>query len=147
VAHQHIGIATKLEDGRHFTIENGAGLCPLLPLDVNTLIVQFHILQSGNGILSETADNGVRTGNGHRQAAFVLFKYARQLTITRVLGHHGNILPLILGRLTRRSFSFLLAISSLLCNDLTLAFLFSSTTFGSGNLLLNQLVDLCIQAL
>ena len=82
MTHQHIVQSVVLEDGRHFTIEDGTCLGPCLATDINALVVQTYIL--GHGILAIASHNDIRAGDRHRQNALVLLEATRELPVFRV---------------------------------------------------------------
>ena len=46
-----------MEHSRHLPIKNGMRLCTWFSLNINTLVIQFHVAQPLYGILSVTAEN------------------------------------------------------------------------------------------
>ena len=91
--HDHHG-TTKAEHSTHLTIEDAAGLSTSLALDVNTFIIKGHVGQTFYVILTETADDAVRTSDGDGQTTTVALEAA---TDAHVLG--GGI-QCLLGLLT-----------------------------------------------
>ena len=71
VADEDVEQAVQLEHGGHLAVEDGAGLCAGLALDVDALVVQLHAAQAFDGVLAVAAGDDVRAADGHGQAAAV----------------------------------------------------------------------------
>ena len=77
--------ATKAKDATHLTIEDAASLGTSLTTNIDTLVVERHILQPFHIILSEVADDAIGTGDGNRQTTPIALETA---TNTHILSRY-----------------------------------------------------------
>ena len=71
MAHHDDNSTSEAEHGADFTVEDAAGLGSGFSLDIDTLIVESHIVQTLHIILSEVADNAVGTCDRNGQTTAV----------------------------------------------------------------------------
>ena len=141
MTHQYIIQSIVFEDSRNFSIENSASLRTRFSFNINSFIVEFHILQSIYLILSIMADNYIRAGNRHRKNTSIPFKTSRQLAVFSI-----QIKLFNLSFLDRISGFRLFGFSRVSRTAFLFGLRFSTFT-SLFDFLFNQTVDLSIQLL
>lgn len=84
MADEHALETGVLEDGGDFALEDGACHCPGLRLYVHTLVVELYAAQACDVVAAVVVDDGVGTGHGDGQDAFVALEVAGQLAVALV---------------------------------------------------------------
>ena len=83
VTDKDISGASKLEDARHNTIEDGSSTGSGSAHIVRSLIVELDILHAWHVIKSKTAAQHILAGNGNGQTSLVLFESSIELAVFR----------------------------------------------------------------